>query len=308
MSFQWKDLKMQSFVAIDFETANGKRASACSIGLARFDEEGTVVETYQSLILPHLEHRFFHPANTWVHGIREADVAGAPEWGSLFEEVSEFVGNVPLVAHNFGFDGSVLNQLTDLYQHEPMENSRYCTLRLARRLYPELPKKSLDVVFDHLFPGESLNHHEAEADAVAAGRIFAQMQRQQSLDEMDALLGPVRRSRAGTAAVSNALSVLQLVENFGQSTALQGESICFTGTLERGKRADLEEFLTHVGAAASKNITQKTTLLVVGVPNPSAWKEGSSASRKLERATQLREKGAPIRVLSEEDFFALLVD
>lgn len=130
-----------------------------------------MVESYQSLILPHPEHRFFHPANTWVHGIREGDVAGAPEWGSIFEDISEFVGQMPLVAHNFGFDGSVLNQLTDLYQHAPLENSRYCTLRL----YPELPKKSLDVVFDHLFPGEILNHHEAEADAIAAGRIFAQM-------------------------------------------------------------------------------------------------------------------------------------
>ena len=109
---------------------------------------------------------------------------------------------MPLVAHNFGFDGSVLNQLTDLYQHAPLENSRYCTLRL----YPELPKKSLDVVFDHLFPGEILNHHEAEADAIAAGRIFAQMQRQQSLDEMDAF------------------NVAQLVENFGHSTALQGSA------------------------------------------------------------------------------------
>ena len=109
---------------------------------------------------------------------------------------------MPLVAHNFGFDGSVLNQLTDLYQHAPLENSRYCTLRL----YPELPKKSLDVVFDHLFPGEILNHHEAEADAIAAGRIFAQMQRQQSLDEMDAF------------------NVAQLVENFGRSTALQGSA------------------------------------------------------------------------------------
>ncbi|ANR62449.1 hypothetical protein C627_07410 [Corynebacterium glutamicum ZL-6] len=52
--------------------------------------------------------------------------------------------------------------------------------------------------------------------------------------------------------------------------------------------------------------TAKTSILVVGVPNPAAWKEGSSASRKLEKATALREKGKPIRVLSEEDFFALL--
>lgn len=302
---------MQPFVAIDFETANGKRASACSIGLARFDENGDVAGSYHSLILPHPEHRFFHPANIWVHGIREEDVTDSAEWGELFREVSDFIGDLPLTAHNFAFDGSVLNQLADLYQHAPMDNHRYCTLRLARRLYPELPKKSLNVVFDHLFPGEVLNHHHAESDAIAAGRIFAHMQRQRSLDELMDLIGPAPRPRSATKvrpSVDSAVSVAQLVEHYGQSRALQGESVCFTGTLERGKRSDMEEFLVHVGATASKNVTQKTTLLVVGVPNPATWKEGSSASRKVERATQLREKGAPIRVLSEEDFFALLDD
>lgn len=43
---------MQSFVALDFETANGKRASACWIRLAKFDAEGRVEDTYHSLIRP----------------------------------------------------------------------------------------------------------------------------------------------------------------------------------------------------------------------------------------------------------------
>lgn len=176
-----------------------------------------------------------------------------------------------------------------------------------RRIYPDLPRASLDVVFEHLFPGEGLNHHHAEADAIAAGRVFVEMQRGASISELDALLSPARQSRAGKSPLeSDALNVSQLVERFGTSTALHGENICFTRALTRGTRADMEEFLGHVGAVPAKNVTKKTTLLVVGVPNPSAWREGSSASRKLEKASALREKDAPIRVLSEEDFFALL--
>ncbi|RNE48035.1 BRCT domain-containing protein, partial [Corynebacterium alimapuense] len=98
----------------------------------------------------------------------------------------------------------------------------------------------------------------------------------------------------------------QLVEHYGTSTALKGENVCFTGSLVRGTRADMNELLSHIGATPLKGLTKKTTLLVVGVPNPAAWKEGSSASRKLEKATALHEQGLPIRVLSEEDFFALL--
>lgn len=298
---------MQPFVAIDFETANGKRASACSVGVAKFDADGQLTDAFHSLIQPHSDHRFFHPANTWVHGLRQADVEGAPEWGELFDQVETFVEDLPLAAHNFGFDGSVLNQLSDLYQLSPLSNSRYCTMRLSRRIYPDLPRASLDIVFGHLFPGEELNHHHAEADAIAAGRIFAEMQRGALISELDALLGPARQSRSGkTPLERDALNVSQLVEHFGTSTALQGENVCFTGALTRGTRVDMEEFLGHVGAVPVKSVTGKTTLLVVGVPNPATWREGSSASRKLEKASALREKGMPIRVLSEEDFFALL--
>ncbi|WP_231686518.1 hypothetical protein [Corynebacterium deserti] len=35
-----KGISMQPFVALDFETANGKRASASSVGLAKFDDNG----------------------------------------------------------------------------------------------------------------------------------------------------------------------------------------------------------------------------------------------------------------------------
>lgn len=298
---------MQPFVAIDFETANGKRASACSVGLAKFDVDGQVTDTFHSLIRPHRDHFFFHPANTWIHGIRPADVEKAPEWGELFEQAEEFVGDLPLAAHNFGFDGSVLNQLSDLYQLTPLANPRYCTMRLSRRIYTSLPSASLDTVFSYLFPGENLNHHHADADAIAAGRIFAEMQRGASIRELDAFLVPTRQNRSGRAPLkSDALNVAQLVERFGTSTALQGESVCFTGTLTLGTRADIEELLGHIGASPAKNVTKKTTLLVVGVPNPSTWREGSSASRKLEKASALREIGAPIRVMSEEDFFSFL--
>ncbi|HZK31586.1 MAG TPA: BRCT domain-containing protein, partial [Corynebacterium sp.] len=141
-----------------------------------------------------------------------------------------------------------------------------------------------------------------------AGKIFVEMQQQASMSELAELLATKRRNprKLGVKEVSKKLDSLQLKEVFGNTTAIQGENICFTGTLTRGTRAEMEEFLLQVGATPAKSVTKKTTILVVGVPNPAAWREGSSASRKLHRASELREKGAPIQVLSEEDFFALL--
>ena len=57
---------MDTFVAIDFETANRERSSVCSIGLV-FVEGGQITDTYYRLIrpLPNYYSRF----NTEVHGL-----------------------------------------------------------------------------------------------------------------------------------------------------------------------------------------------------------------------------------------------
>ena len=42
------EMKGLDYVAIDFETANQMPQSACSVGLARFDEDGRVLDTADS--------------------------------------------------------------------------------------------------------------------------------------------------------------------------------------------------------------------------------------------------------------------
>lgn len=168
---------MEPCVAIDFETANEKRASACSVGLVAFDENGHIEGRFSTLLRPHPTLNRFHPRNIAVHGISPLATSAAPTWPEVSGEIAEFIGSRPLVAHNMGFDGSVLNGLTDLYGGPVLANKRMCTLRLARRLLAGyVGKMSLDTVFDYYFPGEVFSHHRADADAEACGRIFARMQ------------------------------------------------------------------------------------------------------------------------------------
>lgn len=44
-------------------------------------------------------------------------------------------------------------------------------------------------------------------------------------------------------------------------------------------------------------------MFVVGIPDPRRWAERSSASKTLLKATDLREAGSPIEVVTEEEFF-----
>ena len=186
---------MEPFVAIDFETANEKRGSACAVGLVRFDSRGQKEEILTSLIKPHDELFYFRPRNVAVHGIRQVDVAEAPGWADIYPRISAFIGDLPLVAHNMAFDGYVLTDLDSMYGHTPLDNSRMCTLRLARRVLDGiLPSKSLDLVYGHYFNGETFAHHEAAADALACGRVFARMQEEHGFDHLSALCPPTRRA------------------------------------------------------------------------------------------------------------------
>ena len=82
---------MRPFVAIDFETANEQRCSACSVGLVKYDEAGQISDRFHSLIRPHPDVDYFSPVNTWVHGLTEDDVADAPQWSEILDEIRAFM-------------------------------------------------------------------------------------------------------------------------------------------------------------------------------------------------------------------------
>lgn len=303
---------MHPFVAIDFETANEKRGSACSVGLAKFDAAGQLVDRCYQLLRPHPDLDYFRPINTWVHGLSASDVEGAPNWNDFYPTLQEFVGDLPLVAHNMAFDGYVLRDLNELYGITPLINQRFCTVRLARKLLAnEIERKSLDNVYAYFFQDKEFRHHEANDDAYACGMIFARMQEEFGFESLEAALAPVRsprKKRRREEVLADPAVRSNLKAEFGNSEAVRGECICFTGTLEHGKRADIHSLIETIGAIPSKGITKKTTMLVVGTPNPSTFAEGASGSRKLLKATKLRDAGSPIQVLSEIEFFNLLID
>lgn len=82
---------MQSFVSIDFETANENRGSACSVGLIRY-VDGVEQESFTTLLRPIEELNYFSWRNINVHGITPDDVVGAPEWSEVDGEIRDLIG------------------------------------------------------------------------------------------------------------------------------------------------------------------------------------------------------------------------
>jgi DNA polymerase-3 subunit epsilon len=150
------------WVAIDFETSNERRDSACALGLAVV-KGGAVIETASWLIRPP-EMRFDWRC-TRVHGIRARDVADSPEFPDVWREVSEYLGDGRLLAHNASFDMAVLRAMLAVYGLDTPDVRYACTLAMSRRAWPDLPRHRLDTMCE--LCGIELVHHDAASDARA---------------------------------------------------------------------------------------------------------------------------------------------
>ncbi len=96
---------MNSFAAIDFETANNERTSVCSVGVV-IVKEGEFVDSFYSLIQP--EPNYYLYWNTMVHGITKEDTEDAPVFPYVWKQIEPLIEGLPLVAHNSPFDEGCL--------------------------------------------------------------------------------------------------------------------------------------------------------------------------------------------------------
>ncbi|AZA14208.1 exonuclease domain-containing protein [Corynebacterium choanae] len=181
---------MDTFVSIDFETANECRGSACAVAVVKMTATGTVVDRFSTLLKPHPQVAHFSPRCVRVHGITAPDVQHAPTWEEVHPQIRALLGDDPLVAHNMAFDGYVLTDLDLYYQLESLPNRRFCTLRLARKLFPDLRRHTLPVIYQQYFPAQRFRHHNAAADAEVCAKIFARMVSDEGFARVTALCPP----------------------------------------------------------------------------------------------------------------------
>lgn len=180
-------------IAIDFETANERRDSACAIGLAWIDD-GVVSRREYRLIRP--PEMRFHPGNIRVHGIWPEQVEGEPEFPDIWRQFAGDVEDRLFIAHNAAFDSAVLAGMLARYRMPALPVQFACSLQMSRRAWPGLASHRLNMVSDFL--GVSFQHHHAGEDAFACAQIALAALREVG----DAAFEPARaRSpRRGSAA------------------------------------------------------------------------------------------------------------
>jgi exodeoxyribonuclease X len=144
--------------------------------------DGIVGEPQSWLVRP--PHPIKHIATTF-HGIRTSDVVGCPPVPEIAGDILAVLNAPALVGHNAHVDVDVLRR--ELPGWEPPET--FDTLKLARRLVPDLPGYKLGDLVERfkLAEGlpEGLKPHRATYDALVTARLFAVLaDRADSLEEL----------------------------------------------------------------------------------------------------------------------------
>lgn len=168
-------LSPETFVAIDFETADHGRDSACSVGLVRVEGDRIVAREHRLIRPPRQEFAF-----TYLHGIAWKDVCDQPSFRAVWADLTPLVeGAAFFAAHNAPFDRSVLAACCER-EAVPVPHQRFeCTVALARRAFSIYPTRLSDVCRKL---GIDLSHHHALSDAAACAEIVLAARRRRPLN------------------------------------------------------------------------------------------------------------------------------
>ncbi len=184
-----------SFVAIDFETATFDRASACSVAIVLV-ESGKVTVRDSWLIRP--PANYYSSRNNQIHGITPEMTADANVFSDVWSDAMNTIGDLPLVAHNASFDVGVIRSSCEYWGIAPPDNEYYCSVKLARRAFPEIGAWNLPKVSGYL--GIDLDHHDALSDASACADITIRCAEQVQASSLEALANTFFKKPAGRIA------------------------------------------------------------------------------------------------------------
>jgi DNA polymerase III subunit epsilon len=129
-------------------------------------------------------HQYLNPERsipkraTDVHGITDEMVKDMPTFKEVADEFLEFVGDAPMVAHNASFDMRFINAELEAAGKEPIGDERKIdSLRIARKVFPDFDKHTLDVLAEHYGVDTSARDesHGGLVDTIILGEVYAKL-------------------------------------------------------------------------------------------------------------------------------------
>lgn len=171
-------IRSLEFAVVDVETTGGafeRGHRVTEIAVLRLSGDGTLLDEYRSLVNP---QRAIPSFISRLTRITWEMVSNAPLFADVAGDVARTIRGAVFVAHNASFDWRFV---TGEFHRAgvPLTGSSLCTVRLARKVVPELRSRSLDSL-SCFFNITNEARHRAWGDAVATAEVFRRL-----LDRLD---------------------------------------------------------------------------------------------------------------------------
>lgn len=156
------------FAIVDIETTGGYAAANRITEIAIVLHNGKEMEgSYQTLVNPEM------PIQKYVQrltGITDKMVVSAPTFSTLAPQIFNLLKGRIFVAHNVGFDYSFV-KLQLQQEGFNLDITKLCTIKLARKIFPNLLRYGLGNVCRELNIHND-DRHRAIGDALATSKLF----------------------------------------------------------------------------------------------------------------------------------------
>ena len=164
-----------TYVVFDLETTGFNAAvgdTIIEVGAVKITN-GEIIDRFDKLINP---GRQIPPHITEITSITDDMVKDCDDEETVIKEFKEWVGNLPMVAHNAKFDASFVEMAYQKYNLGPYNNILFDTLQISRALEPDVFRHSLSaLVKRYEVPWDEDHHHRADYDSEATAIIFHKM-------------------------------------------------------------------------------------------------------------------------------------
>lgn len=160
----------QGIIGLDMETTGLSPMTDKVIELAaiKITKEGEFA--FSELINPQIPI----PARaSAIHGITDDMVRLSATAYKVWPQFIQFMGQLPLVAHNARFDIGFWTYGAHQLNLSPGQSAIYCSCQLAKKAFPNASNHKLSTLA-HELEIKLTNHHRAWDDAVAGLKVFAQ--------------------------------------------------------------------------------------------------------------------------------------
>jgi DNA polymerase III subunit epsilon len=310
-----------NFIAIDFETANSKLSSPCSLGLVVV-EEGKIRSKHHWYIRP-VPFRF-SSMNINIHGITPEMTKDAPTFNLLWPKLEPLFENNIIIAHNASFDMAVLRHTLDQFNISYPNSSYFCSMKLYQKMTPDSISYRLPMLSKSI--GFEFKHHDALEDSLACSKLMInalEKSRCRSITELSrkyrVSLGklypggytPCSTSLAGLRSAprkSKSMRDIKPDKNVpltGDPKYFEGRRFALTGRFSSMSRNEaLQQIVNHSGEVTDA-ITRSTDVLVVGERDFQNMHQGKVSS-KLKKALEFQRQGGEIEIVSEKEFLKFM--